>query len=384
MLGASSHRPQSLAVPQLADWGRAPTTLGGQRRGCALVVSAITALASIAALASVLAQNVHQQRRIAALEVSLTSAAVTGESGSDLRRRAEDQRAAISRLDEERTALARTLAATESPPRALEAPVGELEARLAILTHERDTLARSGRELRSRVGLLEARVAEQRHDAVAEAARMRRWITSQVSSIQGVLDGTGIDVDRLLQRVEGRLSQGQGGPYRPLPPSTDGRRAAGASLVGEQMSRLRAMHVLLRALPLAAPMDVYRTTSPFGVRYDPITGRPAAHEGLDFGGPAEAQALATAPGIVVVAGPLGDYGQMVELDHGMGIQTRYAHLKRVLVEVGERVGRQAPLGVMGSTGRSTGEHLHYEVRVDGVALDPAPILAARQGLRTPF
>jgi murein DD-endopeptidase MepM/ murein hydrolase activator NlpD len=128
-------------------------------------------------------------------------------------------------------------------------------------------------------------------------------------------------------------------------------------------------------------MDRYRLTSGFGVRRDPFTGRGAVHEGLDFGGPDNARALATAPGRVVEAGASGAYGIMVEIDHGMGIRTRYAHLKKTLVRPGDRVTFHEPVGIMGSTGRSTGEHLHYEIRNDGRPLDPAKFLEAGRQLR---
>ena len=114
-----------------------------------------------------------------------------------------------------------------------------------------------------------------------------------------------------------------------------------------------------------------RVTSTFGVRADPFLGRKALHSGIDF---AEAQGTAihaTAPGTVTKAGSFGGYGNMVEIDHGNGITTRYGHMARVTVQVGQTLERGATIGAVGSTGRSTGPHLHYEVRRDGVAVDPA-------------
>jgi murein DD-endopeptidase MepM/ murein hydrolase activator NlpD len=268
---------------------------------------------------------------------------------------------------------------------ALVGQLASLEAKLAATTSERDELRRTERGLRWRVGMLETRLAEMRESVNVEAGRMREWVARQVSALEGVLATSGVDVDRLLRRV-GRLSSGQGGPLEPVPPPRGVRGAAAAGAVAFQpalsreFSRLSAVHAVLQAMPLVPPMRTYRQTSEFGVRRDPITGRRALHTGLDFGGPYGARVLATAPGRVVSAGRAGAYGIMVEVDHGMGIHTRFGHLKEALVKPGDRVALHDPVGVMGSTGRSTGEHLHYEVRVDGVAYDPADFLEAGRHL----
>jgi murein DD-endopeptidase MepM/ murein hydrolase activator NlpD len=233
--------------------------------------------------------------------------------------------------------------------------------------------------------MLETRLAEMRENVNAEAGRMREWAARQVSALEGVLATSGVDVDRLLRRV-GRLSSGQGGPLEPVPAPRATRRGAAAlqPALSREFSRLSAVHAVLQAMPLVPPMRTYRLTSEFGTRRDPITGRRALHTGLDFGGPYGARVLATAPGRVVSAGRAGAYGILVEVDHGMGIRTRYGHLKEAPVKAGDRVALHDPVGVMGSTGRSTGEHLHYEVRIDGVALDPAQFLEAGRSLKHVF
>lgn len=268
---------------------------------------------------------------------------------------------------------------------ALAQRVASLEAELLAAAGERDRLKRTENGLRWRVELLENRLGEMRRGISAEASRVRSWILGQVSALEQVLETSGVDVDRLIERVDTRLSAGQGGPLEPVPLDLE-RSAAPAVFqpLREEMTRLRAVHALLQAMPLVAPMQVYRTTSGFGVRRDPITNRPAMHTGLDFGGPDNARILATAPGRVVTAGRSGAYGVLVEIDHGMGITTRYGHLKKVLVKPGQQVELHAPIGIMGSTGRSTGEHLHYEVRVDGVAYDPSQFLEAGRHLGNVF
>jgi len=117
-------------------------------------------------------------------------------------------------------------------------------------------------------------------------------------------------------------------------------------------------------------------TSGFGVRSDPFLGRPAMHTGLDFRAAAGDPVRATANGKVVSSGWSGGYGRMVEVDHGNGLSTRYGHLSEINVRVGDSVRIGQVIGAVGSTGRSTGPHLHYETRIDGDAVDPQKFLRA--------
>lgn len=140
------------------------------------------------------------------------------------------------------------------------------------------------------------------------------------------------------------------------------------------------------SVPSIKPVANMTFTSLFGVRSDPFRGTAAMHAGVDIPGPVGTPIYATADGIVGRSGWVGGYGNLVELDHGGGLQTRYGHLSRITVPAGSRVRRGDVIGLMGSTGRSTGSHLHYEVRMDGRAVNPMPYLdAATQyaALRTP-
>jgi murein DD-endopeptidase MepM/ murein hydrolase activator NlpD len=134
---------------------------------------------------------------------------------------------------------------------------------------------------------------------------------------------------------------------------------------------------LAPSVPLGQPVDgALEVTSPFGGRPDPFTGRLAVHTGLDLREDYGHPIVATAAGKVVAAGPAGGYGNMVEIDHGNGLITRYGHLSAILVAEDQWVDAGAPIGRAGSTGRSTGTHLHYEVRVDGEPVDPMRFLRA--------
>jgi murein DD-endopeptidase MepM/ murein hydrolase activator NlpD len=142
------------------------------------------------------------------------------------------------------------------------------------------------------------------------------------------------------------------------------------------LSDLHNLSDVAEALPLAQPTVNTRQASGFGVRIDPFTGRPAFHPGLDFAGPIMTPVHATAPGVVSFTGVRNGYGNVVEIDHGHGLKTRFAHLAAISVSVGQHVAIGEKLGGIGSTGRSTGPHLHYEVWLDGRPQNPERFLEA--------
>jgi murein DD-endopeptidase MepM/ murein hydrolase activator NlpD len=144
----------------------------------------------------------------------------------------------------------------------------------------------------------------------------------------------------------------------------------------EALNALDAVKSKARTLPIANPVPGLAITSTFGVRRDPILGTPAIHSGMDFRAPTGTRVHATAPGIVVKAGRNGGYGRMVEVDHGNGFSTRYAHMRRIRVKAGQSINTGDVVGESGNSGRSTGPHLHYEVRRNGDAIDPLRFLKA--------
>jgi murein DD-endopeptidase MepM/ murein hydrolase activator NlpD len=128
------------------------------------------------------------------------------------------------------------------------------------------------------------------------------------------------------------------------------------------------------AVPSSKPLMDATFTSPFGVRSDPFRGTAAMHAGIDLSAPLGTPVYATADGVVDRAEWFGGYGNCVEIDHGKGLQTRFGHLSRIMVHSGQHVTRGMLIALVGSTGRSTGNHLHYEVRIDGRAVNPIPFL----------
>ncbi|SFO80104.1 Murein DD-endopeptidase MepM and murein hydrolase activator NlpD, contain LysM domain [Mesorhizobium sp. NFR06] len=186
-------------------------------------------------------------------------------------------------------------------------------------------------------------------------------------AIAQALEAAGLPVDSEIDKSD------VGGPLVPLDPSMtfDGK----VKELDEALDALDEVKKEARKLPLANPAPGHPVTSPFGVRTDPILGSAALHTGMDFRAPIGMPAKVTAAGVVTRAGWAGGYGRMVEVDHGNGFATRYGHLSEIDVSVGQKLAAGAVIGKTGSSGRSTGPHLHYEVRHDGEAVDPLRFLA---------
>lgn len=184
-----------------------------------------------------------------------------------------------------------------------------------------------------------------------------------VSEFARLLASTGLDVQRLFPQFG--LNRAVGGPF--IPPKADQPREI-------DPDKLEAMRALIRSLPLAPPLDHYQLESRFGPRRDPFNRRLSIHTGLDFSAPYMSPVYATAPGVVTFAGYRGDYGRVIEIDHGNGIATVYGHMNRYIVSVGQRVAEHTQIGFLGSTGRSSGPHVHYEILVNDEPQDPEKFL----------
>jgi murein DD-endopeptidase MepM/ murein hydrolase activator NlpD len=201
---------------------------------------------------------------------------------------------------------------------------------------------------------------------------------SRARRMRGVIADLGLDMAQLEAAAP---KGGMGGPFVPVKPPTD------AGAFERQLYRINLSRAQVDKLTRTLSLVPYRKpvignvefSSGFGVRSDPFLGRPAMHTGLDFRASTGDPVRATANGKVVTAGWSGGYGRMVEIDHGNGLSTRYGHLSEIGVKVGETVKIGQIIGAVGSTGRSTGPHLHYETRIDGDAVDPQKFL--RAGIR---
>ena len=197
---------------------------------------------------------------------------------------------------------------------------------------------------------------------------------SSIDDIHFVLKHTGLKVAQLLKGNQDRSKKklGQGGPFIAFAPDTEPaqRLKANLSNLNSQLQQFTELQDIMKRLPLAAPLDYFSISSHYGKRRDPINKRWAVHYGMDFGGLKHASVYVTAPGRVRYAGRKGKYGKLVEIDHGLGFRTKYGHLHKILVKRGQKVNYRTKIGLMGSSGRSTGPHLHYEVIVKGKHKNP--------------
>jgi murein DD-endopeptidase MepM/ murein hydrolase activator NlpD len=214
---------------------------------------------------------------------------------------------------------------------------------------------------------------------------IRDKVMERISSLENVIEVTGVKIQNIaynndklknsLARYEERKQKGapQGGPYDPADVETlnSDRESLG---VGVQY--LVELEKLVHSMPLSPPIDRFWISSHFGKRYDPFRKRLAMHHGTDLVGSFKAKIVSTAPGVVTYARSYGAYGRFVEVEHAAGLTTRYGHLHKILVKRGQRVERGQVIGLQGNTGRSTGDHLHYEVRYDNKPIDPEKFLKA--------
>jgi murein DD-endopeptidase MepM/ murein hydrolase activator NlpD len=198
---------------------------------------------------------------------------------------------------------------------------------------------------------------------------------SRVRRMRGVFTDLGLDARQLEAATPVR---GVGGPFVPVKLPADAgpfeRQLYRINVTRAQVERLnRTLALVPYRKPVVGEVEF---TSGFGIRSDPFLGRPAMHTGLDFRAASGDPVRATANGKVVSSGWAGGYGRMVEIDHGNGLSTRYGHLSEIGVKVGDPIKIGQVIGAVGSTGRSTGPHLHYETRIDGEAVDPQKFLRA--------
>ena len=218
-------------------------------------------------------------------------------------------------------------------------------------------------------------------------ARLMQETVSNLSKMESLLRLAGLDVDAMLTRVG--FEGGQGGPMveASAEEAAPESPAAAESVVTDsfanevdalegRINRWRALQRVVKCVPLVSPVDNYHVTSVFGKRKDPINGRWSMHEGVDLGGWPGIAIKAAAPGTVTSAGRDGGYGKKVVIDHGCGVRTIYGHMRSIDVKRGQTVDHRETIGKLGSTGRSTGPHVHYEIQVDGKPLDPLKFIEA--------
>jgi murein DD-endopeptidase MepM/ murein hydrolase activator NlpD len=235
----------------------------------------------------------------------------------------------------------------------------------------------AGRTIGSGPGVTLARVAMSldkiEHRQAAVLTDLETRIDTRARNMRSVLSDFGVNADKASE------NSATGGPWVAMKPPQLGASAFEGLLYRISVARLQIDRYMdaLAAVPVRKPVSGnFDMTSPFGSRMDPFLGRASIHTGIDLRGDVGQPVLATATGRVTIAGREGGYGNMVEINHGNGLATRYGHLSEIDVHVGQIVRIGEVIGKIGSTGRSTGPHLHYETRINGEAVDPKKFLRA--------
>jgi murein DD-endopeptidase MepM/ murein hydrolase activator NlpD len=239
-------------------------------------------------------------------------------------------------------------------------------------------------KLVGRVAFLEKRVTELQTANTTIVQRVREKTAGRMTELEGMIRQVGMNPTALKKEVSDQKPeprktkmQGQGGPFIPADAMS---LSASEVEMYSNLDEVALLQEVVDNLPLSYPIKNAENHSNFGNRIDPFTGRLAFHSGLDLSGPAGSRIYATAPGKVSAAGRNGAYGNMVDVEHGFGITTRYGHLSQVLVSPGQMVKKGDVVGIQGSTGRSTGQHLHYEVRYHDRPLNPQSFLKVAQNV----
>jgi murein DD-endopeptidase MepM/ murein hydrolase activator NlpD len=295
----------------------------------------------------------RDQARGDASEAALSLAAQTGTTRTD-KTRARDAEATVAMLTG-------ALGSTATERDALEGAAAKADARAAAIAAEKAALIA-------------------RNDEIFR--QLEEAVTVSMEPLDKMFSAAGLSPDTLLDEVR-RGYSGQGGPLSPLSLSTSGampspeEMRANAILGG--LDRMNLYRLAAAKAPFAMPvLGDFRWTSGFGYRRDPKGWGTRMHEGTDMAGATGTPIYATADGVVSFAGWDSGYGRLVKIQHAFGIETRYAHNSDIHVSVGQKVSRGDLISAMGSSGRSTGTHLHYEIRIGGTAINPMTFIKAGQ------
>lgn len=362
----------------------------------ALYEARLTALSADRAMRADEAVRAQERFNLALAEVSAMQARLLAseesrkelETGIDviqntLRRTIEERDQARSEAE----VLAATLKRETGSARTGEGAARDAAATLDILAGalagtagERDAMASMAMAAKAETDEIAAakRASEARADAIF--AKLEEAVSVSMEPLDKMFREAGLSPDDLIASVR-RGYSGQGGPLSPISVSTMGGPLAPeevrANAILEGLDRMNSYRLAAEKSPFAVPVkSAFRFTSGFGYRHDPKGAGNRMHTGTDFAASTGTPIYATADGEVVFAGWDSGYGRLIRIKHDFGIETYYAHLSQIRVNVGERVSRGDRIGDMGSSGRSTGTHLHYEVRIGGDPVNPMTFIRA--------
>ncbi len=299
-------------------------------------------------------------------------------------------RRTINERDEARSEATRAAVALNEQPgsghteagevRDTEATLEFLTARLDDTAEERDVMETTAERAADRADKIasDKKALELRNDAIF--TQLEEALTVSVEPLDKMFREAGLSPDDLIKSVRKGYS-GQGGPLTPISLSTSGQppsaeeQRANAILSG--LDKMNLYRLAAFKAPFGMPVkNSFRYTSGFGGRNDPLGRGYRQHEGQDLASDYGSPIYATADGVISYAGWENGYGRLIKITHAFGIETRYGHLSQIRVEVGQRVSRGDRIGDMGNSGRSTGTHLHYEIRIGGSAINPMTFIKA--------
>ena len=374
-----------------------------QRTTVDLVASNQDLQFQIAGLESKLRETA-QQRQVLALSYlgSVEAHAQTGAAKEALEVREDALEADLAERDQhladiaaERRRLGDQMAAAQRDMQRLQEEIGTLDyartdlidrlddsnRRLKTVVADKRKVDEEREELDSQVVELSDRLETIETAQIDIVSRLGEQAGESGAALKRTLEIAGLDVDHMLgrlARVDTGDGSGVGGPLVALADAPGSNLTYQIATVEQRIDDFQRLQDLMERIPLAAPLDEYRLTSGYGRRIDPFTKGYALHSGIDLASRRRAPVHVTSPGVVTFVGWKGGFGKIVEVDHGLGIRTRYAHLSNIYVKRGQKLEYREKVGQVGSTGRSSGEHLHYEVIVDGRAQDPASFIKAGQ------
>lgn len=315
-------------------------------------------------LVGLLAQNDHLRAEIDGIKDGLR--------GSESKRAAQLQRqsAQAQRL----AMLEKALNEAENNGSTLRQSLDKTKSKLSATIIERSEFAAERDGFKQKLRETEERIALLRDSHQTALFQVTRRTVADIKKIEGIISKAGLNVTDLIGRAHPE-SLGIGGPFIPAT-GLGSILDEGQTALDRHLMHWEDLQKLMQRLPLVAPLDHYRVGSPFGRRRDPMNKRWAMHKGADFSAPSRSDILATAEGKVVYRGWKGRYGRLVEIDHGNGIRTRYGHMRNIYVRAGQHVKLGQKIGQVGTSGRSTGPHVHYEIILKGRNIDPMKFIEA--------
>ena len=260
----------------------------------------------------------------------------------------------------------------------LQGVLSSKEMDLQTALAERNTARLQKSRLEEKLHKTEVQMTRLNHSQEDLVKRITNQANEKISELENIMTMAGLDPDKMLTLV-GQDNTASGGPF--IAATKDNSEQSNVqkerlSSVEKHLARWQGLQQVKQSMPLAQPLDYYYVSSRYGKRRDPVNNRWAMHYGVDMAASKKSPIYVTAPGKVTYSGWKGNYGRFVIVDHGNGIQTAYGHMHKILVKKGQTVDFRTKIGLVGSTGRSTGSHLHYEVRVNGKNVDPSKFIKA--------